>query len=851
MSSTSGEKKYVAIHRRTIDVIHERTGLTVFVNPVLHEIKYVKWEPQTEDDEQPLDFDAFFSRMPPFEPIAILESKYEGSNTTIRLKGDHVWFVLPIKGLENENRRKLEKSFKEFEEELSARFPGRNIKCKDIICGAYDDLGDKIVLREVVIPRVIIDGRPQLYKMVEFNLQGKKIRIYYGLHKIAQSIKKNIKQSEIPHILEKHLTPLEAGRGYSPYTLNYVTTCYEGQVIATDPTAVNKKCDLCEDGKRTLLCADYHGRGKYEWRRRIFPKVYSKMSVQPSFIVFNELDNTYSLPYTIIVMNNVAMSKDVDGFTIYLNKIGKVELELEKKISTGYFNTNALIAVFDPSLVSIFFDILRMNKNNIYFTVTIGPQRDKFKIPVYSILVSKYLWYRVFNGNLPLELKVDENSNRLIISVWKNNNELYTIENMEKLTKEFIEKDPEELEKLELFAREVLAHTIAHVMFIGATRFLPESRSYIDYFYSITSKYVLAGIFENTKNGMLRATLEIANRMESEDGVKKLNPRILRKIIEGAIAPQSRVSIIAAEKEARETGPVETYDAKKELEKIIAFITNKVSSGGKNASQKIISPELTYKVVYEFYTLLFNTVTNMVKTGFYIDPQMFTYTILWEIIRNSKVSDKVVSYLKEKTKLNEDRIREILDELFEAELYKILVEMLFPDICMDGCGFDLYLSDCHSNLDQPFVISRNILLAFLELLGVGLENTKDFGIEVNRIDCMGEQLKRLCALARQSAYILTSELDEESINLARNMLQTNQRLKLLIEVDRRLQESKPGLIEQLKSLETLFKNRFELKITEKPHHGKLLELDNMKIHTSWNFGTSIRTLQIFKAELKR
>jgi hypothetical protein len=83
------------------------------------------------------------------------------------------------------------------------------------------------------------------------------------------------------------------------------------------------------------------------------------------------------------------------------------------------------------------------------------------------------------------------------------------------------------------------------------------------------------------------------------------------------------------------------------------------------------------------------------------------------------------------------------------------------------------------------------------------------------------------------------------------MLQINQELKLIIEVDTRLQESKPGLIEQLKSLEAQFKDRFELKITEKPHHGKLLELDDMKIHTSWNFGTSIRTLQTFKAELKR
>lgn len=851
MRSPSKKSKY-GIYRRIIDVIHERTGLSVFIGPFLHEIKYIKWEPQTEDDEQALDFDSFFSRMPPFEPIAIFESKYEEGNTTIRLKGDHVWFILPVKELVN--RDELESNFREFEEYVKAQLPGSDIKCKDVICGVYDDLGDKIILKEVVIPRVVNDGKPPMYKKVEFNLQGNRIKIYYGLHKIAQRYK-NIRRDKIPHILKENLAPLEARRGYSPYTLNYVTTCHEGYVIATDPTAVGRKCDPCEDGRKTLLCKNYPGRGIYEWHRRIFPKIYSKISVQPSSVVFSELDSIYSLPYSIIVEDNVAMSKDVDGFTMYLNKIGKIELELDKKISTGYFNTNALITVFDTSLVKIFLDTLRINKENIYFIATIGPYRDKFKIPVYSILVSKYLWYKVFNRSLSLELKADENNNRLVILIGKKEGGLHIVEDMEKITREFIENDQEELESLELFTREVLAHTIAHTMFIGAVRFLPESREYIDYFYSITGRYVLAGTFENTKDGMLRLSREIANKMRSEGGfvsvssdINKLNPRVLRKIVESVIAPGSKANIITLEKEAGETGPLETYNVEKELEKIATLIADKISSKDKGNDQKRINPTPTYKVIYEFYTLLLNTLTNMVKSGFYIDPQIFTYILLWEIIRKP---DVVVSYLRRKTKLNEDEIKDILDELLEAELYKILVEMLFPDICLDGCGFDLYLSDCHSSFDQPFVISRSLLLVFLEFLGDGIENIESFNIKVNRVDCTGEQLKRLCNLARRRAYILTSELGEETINLIRNMLQVNQGLKLIIEVDTRLQESKPGLIEQLKSLETQFKDRFELKITEKPHHGKLLELDDMKIHTSWNFGTSIKTLQTFKAELKR
>jgi len=837
--SFSSKKEKHNISRRVIHVVHERTGLSIFVNPFLHQIKYryVKWKPQTEDDIQALDFDSFFSRMPPFEPIAIFESEYKGDNTTIKLKGDHVWFILPVKELEN--KEELKNDFEDFEKYMKGQLP--DVQCKDIICGVYDDLGDKIILREVVIPRVVNDGRRILYKEVRFNLRNnRKVKIYYGLHKLAKK-NRTVKRNEIPHLLKKHLASLEAERGYSPYTLNYITTCYEGLIIATDPTAVGKKCDLCEDGKKTLLCKEYYGRGIYERHRRIFPKVYSKISVQPSSMIFGELDSIYSLPYTVVVTNHVAMSKDVHGFTMYLNKIGKIELELEKKISTGYFNTNALMAVFDTSLVKIFLDTLRMNKENIYFTATIGPKGDKFKIPVYNVLVSKYLWYKVFSGCLYHELWADENNNKLVILIGKNEGELYAAEEIEKLTEELIEKDNKELESLELFTEEVLAHTIAHTMLIGAVRFLPEIREYIDYFYSITNRYVLAGIFENTKDGMLRASWEIANEMESEGGVasvsskiSKLNPRVLRKILEGVIEIKSKADIITVE------------DVENELEKIAILVADKISSRYKGVDQKK-NIQSTHTVIKEFYDLLLNTLTNMVKSGFYIDAQTFTYTILWEIIRKP---DVVVTYLSKKTKLDRHMIEEILEELFEAELFKIFVGMLFPDICIDGCGFDLHLADCHSSFDQPFIISRTLLLVFLEFLGIEVQNKESFNINVNRIDCTGEQLKRLCNLARRRAYVLTSELSEETINLTRNMLQMNQGLKLVIEIDTRLQESKPGLVERLKSLESQFKDRLELKITEKPHHGKLLELDDMKINTSWNFGTSIKTLQTFKAELK-
>jgi hypothetical protein len=73
---------------------------------------------------------------------------------------------------------------------------------------------------------------------------------------------------------------------------------------------------------------------------------------------------------------------------------------------------------------------------------------------------------------------------------------------------------------------------------------------------------------------------------------------------------------------------------------------------------------------------------------------------------------------------------------------------------------------------------------------------------------------------------------------------------MTLEMDKRLLTSKPDLVGQLRSLENEFHGRFKLKVTEEPHHGKMIELDNLRIYTSWNFGTSIKPLQTYKAELR-
>uniref|UniRef100_A0A7C1GCA4 Uncharacterized protein n=1 Tax=Thermofilum adornatum TaxID=1365176 RepID=A0A7C1GCA4_9CREN len=843
MSNFSGKKKYVRNYtpiRRVIDVVHERTGISAFLTPILQGIKYVKWPPINEEDVQQLDFDTFFARFPPFEPISVFESVYKGKERTVRLKGDYVWFVLPIKELKNKDN--LKNSFKGFEEYLRKEYSNK-VKCEEIICGIYKESGNKIILNEVIIPRTVYDGSELMYKKVVFKSTGlDPITIYYGLHKVAQHNKPRTR-SNIPEILEKVLTSREAKRGYSPYALNYVTTCYAGYVVSTDPIAINQRCDACEESERQIhRCKEYPGRGKYEYRRRIFPKVYSEKIMEPSSLVLREVDKVYTLPYTLLLADNLGISKDVRGFVIYFDKVGKIELNLEKKISTGYFSTNSLMIAFDSKLVGIFINLLKENRANMLIKVKIGHKKEA-SLPLYNVLVSKYLWYKVFNRELNPSIEVDRQQNQPKISGFSGKNKLLNLNDIEKFIEELDEKS--ESENLERFAREVIAHTLAHVIYVSSIRRLPEVQNYVDYFYNTRGPYIVLGIFENTKGGMLRASKEITDEFAQEQDIaessgdfKVLNPRILEKIIEGGILrPQENAS-----------AEPETKDVEEEMKRVAMLVTDKIASKSQQKGAEDLFDKV-YRTIKEFYTLLLNIVDNIVRSKLYIDSQIFIYTILWRLVRDSEIMDKIVSYLEDRTGLDEEEIEVILEELFEAELYKILVEMLFPDMCVDGCGLDLYLPDCHRNFEQPFIISRSLLIAFLEFLGVSLKNVSDYNVHINRIDCPGSLLEELSLLGRKNVHILTSELSENAIKMIRRLLQ-REGLNIVVEVDKRLMESKPSLIEELKSLQEQHSGRLELKFTQEPHHGKMLDLDNLRIYTSWNFGTSVNPLQTYKAELK-
>jgi hypothetical protein len=561
-----------------------------------------------------------------------------------------------------------------------------------------------------------------------------------------------------------------------------------------------------------------------------------------SSLVFSEIEEVYSLPYILLLADNVEMSKDVDGFVVYFDKVGKIELSLEKKISTGYFTTNSLMIAFDPKLVRIFIDVLKENKANMQIKVKIGHRKEKISLPLYNVLLSKYLWYKLFNRELTLRVEVDKQHNQLVISGFNGKKKPYKFHDMDSFVQEFVEKSEGEFLNLERFTREVVAHTLAHVVYVSSIRHLPEVQNYVDYFYTTKGAYIVSGIFENTKEGMLRASKEITWKFaQGQDIVNSsknfivLHPRILEKIVESGILKPHEGAPVASE----------TKDVEEEMKRTAMLIADKIAS--KRIQKDIMDLfNKVYKTISEFYTLLLNTVNNIVRSGLYIDSQIFIYTLLWPLVREPSI---VTSYLKSKTGLDDKEIEIILEELFEAELYKILVEMLFPDMCVDGCGLDLYLPNCHRNFEQPFVISRSLLIAFLEFLGVSLKNMRDNNVHIERIDCPGSLLEELSLLGRRNVHILTSELSENAINLIRNLLQ-REGLNVVVEVDRRLMESKSNLIEELKSLQEQYSGGLELKFTQEPHHGKMLDLDNLRIYTSWNFGTSVKPLQTYKAELK-
>ncbi|MFZ8788526.1 MAG: hypothetical protein ACO2OZ_02530 [Acidilobaceae archaeon] len=844
------------------DVLDERLGLSEFVEPMVHKV-VVLFTPNRVEE---YDFEDIFTRIPPFEPIVIRESTY-GS---VKLKGDYVWFITNLKNA-SKRLKKLGRMFTD----LSNKF---NVKCDIIVCGDYEDLLDGIVLKRLIVPRVVGDGKEKWMKLIEIPLKAGSgnIEIQYGFSqdtvgKWASQCGDESLKSDDPEFVLNHecvkgiFSERSKVKGYSPTTLNYVSTCYSGFFISTDPFKVREKCDKCMDDsrKRTLLCRDYEGHGRYEYRRRIFPRVYAELRNTVLPYEIEKLDKFYRLPYICVVSENARCIKKVDALSISFETLGKVRLELEKPIITPYFNTNALMLLIDNDYVKVFIDVLKKSLTvtcSVYLcTCSVDSCNEvSVKVPLINLLVSKFIWRNVslWEKDYNIELDLENDMLKVKLVTGKREYDLLVANEVKRLVEDITSSND-----FIRFVNELLAHTLAHAILLSTSSIEPHIEHYGAYTYDVYRGYTTAGVIENTKNGSLRLFPTLSQQFkdfmldgDSDKKVSIFKPQVIINMFGNLPKTWEKLDRIVVES-VRESCKPETRD------RILNAVTETVSDRiegmevGEDLKKAGMNERtLVSHMVKAIIELLNNLVVNLIQNQVYIDRYSFTSVILWKLLREANIKNKVINHVisRVSSETSDKDVKEVLEKLgnlvfdllIETEMVNLVTDILTPDYCSDGCEQDLYLPRCTATLIQPFLISRCLLGAFLKFSGLNVGIPR---LDLKVFECSGAELETLTKLAREHLYILTSAMSEESVNLLRNILEGSN-AKVTIEVDKRIEE-KPIILEQLDMLKVEFSDRFTYSLTREPHHGKMIIADFLKVHTSWNFGTGTRVLQTYSSEL--
>jgi hypothetical protein len=857
-------------------IIDEYLGVSEFIKPMVQKVivEFVAKEELTKE----INFDELFIRLPPFEPITMVESSYGSKDLEVKFVGDYVWFVTAIEGAD-----RILAKLGEIYEYVKQRY---NVKCDEIVCGEYLYYADGILLKRLVIPRVIGDGRQKWFKDIRISIpqaQGGvgEIRIIYGFTKETienwkQQVRRKINWNNPNEVFSEREIALlftekeRKRRGYVPTTLNYITKCFDGWVMTTDPFAVKRKCTECvERGEiTTLRCRPYPGRGIYDYRREIFPRVYAELENIVAETDVNKMLSFYRVPFACLVANHIGSMKRVKAFSTYID-IGRVRLQLKKPIVSQYFDTNGFITLIDRSYVDVFIETIKKSATNVSCTVYLcNPSMGvgSVKLPLINVLVAKFIWKNVFlrKYGYDININVDSNLNTLSIRVkipgLREEISLISPEQVNKLI-----EDVSSRKEFRDYVSLVLAHTLAHTMLLGISSLIPEVEDYGVYVSQVGNRYILSGVIENTKGGVLEIFTHLSQKLRTyilneDSNVFIFKPSVLGEVLREVFTLINSVEGIV--KEVVKESCKEVGDGTV-ISNIVNSIMQSIGEEIGNEEARLLRIESFVKTVVNEITSLFkNTIESLLKSRFYIDRESFTSVILWKLLLVSNIKEKILEHVKKRAldilrknnvmlHYNDEEevynaIRIIFDKLIEVEMTRLITKILLPDYCSDGCDQDLYLANCSNAPMQPYIVSRCLLAAFLRFSGLNINLSR---LELVRFDCSGAELETIAQLAKKHLYILTSGFGEDSIKLLSRILNSNPNIKVYLELDQRVGGSQKELINMLEQVRRMYSNRFTYILTSEPHHGKMLVADFLKIHTSWNFGVGTKVLQTYHSEV--
>ncbi|WP_456472029.1 phospholipase D-like domain-containing protein [Methanocaldococcus sp.] len=439
-----------------IHILNYITGLhSISANPISEIISM-----RIEDEEKSHSLEELLYRYPPFEPIAIKNTK--------GIVGSKIWFI------KSKNIKFGSHSFK-----------NKGLLYSYVIKGDIEKEYTTNKLKSVEPIELLENNDVNYYILIKLK---NNIFLKYGSKELKELISQRKSILEIEKIYKEHASKRGRKVSYSPTNLSYVWFCMWGRGLSTDPW--DFECPFqryCIYGKNIISNNNKRKCPLWSWSRRIHPKVYP---VSKRKTPNKKLDVSESFNGIIpIYGRNVLIKDEYCGVQFNIpGGIYPVNIEFETPIGKELAKTNVIGLAIDKNFIKTMISLLLNNKIDNY-----NINLFDIKVSISDIILSKCFLIASTNKGLNT-YQLLEKDFKYIVNEYEQFKNNFKKEN--KVNKIFVKEVIE-------YAIYILLHTLAHLLVGFLSKELEIKPEDLLYLVDNTDEYYRILIAENSPIGAL------------------------------------------------------------------------------------------------------------------------------------------------------------------------------------------------------------------------------------------------------------------------------------------------------------------------------------------------------------
>ena len=857
-------------------------------------LKKMQYGLEKEDYEE-MDLFTLFIRRPPYEPEVFPPIIL---NQSAIILGSYIWFVKPVNGslgnwdkndiLMLKEKQLLQDLAASISRALTDTGAGVNVNMKAIsyffdltgIIG-YGEIKSqgvnrpRVELKALLIPSLLehvvpSSTLPEVRAELSVGLAGQQtnVHIVYGIDtkllkdKEFKSVESNLRKSYIRYqknlsngkywksknwlddmisILIQHAA--RRGIRYDVGNFNYVSYCASSHYMSTFPLAPKAFCPFCRcvSGKSNFCTPMFNGK-RFHWRRQAFPKVYPRFIFEAD--VYKGMSKGITLPFSVVDLDSAKIHLIVNGVDMFVPGIGKVGIDFNVEFQELLHSTNGVFILIPDSITGLLVNALITSAKQGCSIMDSTGTTDLLKLLLTKFVIRKIGLYDLAAA---LEIDTEQGVNLSISSLGLDRVLNLQVKDINDVYKNIINPGSSNARRtyreFSHFIEEILAHTIAHVLYILVREDPEIPEENVAYIYGVVRqagqgsgqirRIAYAGIYERSKYGVLQLDKEIA------DALKKQASRYCQSIKTLTEAVQYMLAKYFEDAER-------TYMLMQGQNSLKNIAINALNSYPQIVAgyKKWLSVGLAKDIVNKLQKLIETIYREFKKAGFELDFPSFNFIIMQ---KKEDIKSYLVNYVKNKlgnTVSNED-IEDAVEVILRETLQNVILAK-GPDYCLDGCYVNIHLEKtCTKAIEENLYVSWELLRLFLYLTGLlrskpgqRLRPMIMCGAKPNIVRVTGAAILGMLRQASLRVKIGSAYVNAEAISFIKELLERGVSVSIVVDSRSCKPSSPDDPCKMLRQLKQQYGDRFDYDIAGRDTsstHEKEYIIDNLRVYTSWNF----------------